>query len=107
MFIVIFTLSRLALQNVLYSSASDAMTTWWTGFSDPESGVKRSQIRLSSGGESCTAPNVDNMTILVDFTELSANSSSYEFTHLSLQVYIAFYNRIVLLICWNCGHGSD
>ena len=43
-------------------------------------------IRLWSGGESCTAPSTDNMTSIVEFIELPSNASSYEFTNINLQV---------------------
>ena len=84
--IKLITKNSSALQNVLYSSSSDTMTAWWTGFTDPESGVKKIQTRLWSGGESCTAPNIDSMMSIVDFTELPSNASSYEFRNIILQV---------------------
>ena len=43
-------------------------------------------IRLWSGGESCTAPNTDNMTSIVEFIELPSKASSYEFKNINLQV---------------------
>ena len=73
-------------QKLLYASSRDTLTAWWSGFTDPESGIKTFNIRLLSG-DSCLIHGVDNLTTLVDWTELSANSSSYDFTHLSLQVF--------------------
>ncbi|KAI0217501.1 hypothetical protein LSAT2_030719 [Lamellibrachia satsuma] len=70
---------------LLYSSSAVTLTTWWTGFSDPESGVKTLQTRLLSAGDSCIARHGDNMTTVVDWTELSPNSTAYEFTDISLQ----------------------
>ena len=43
-------------------------------------------VRLWSGGDSCTAPNTDSMTLIVEFIELPSNASSYEFTNIILQV---------------------
>lgn len=78
--------SYISLQNLLYSSTADTFTAWWTGFSDPESNIKNVKIRLLGGGDSCTAGDIANMSAVVGETELSANSSSYEFANLKLQV---------------------
>ena len=43
-------------------------------------------IRLWSGGESCTALSIDSMTSIVEFIELPPKASSYEFTNINLQV---------------------
>ncbi|KAI0235602.1 hypothetical protein LSAT2_013879 [Lamellibrachia satsuma] len=75
---------------LLYASSRDTLTAWWSGFTDPESGIKTFNIRLLSG-ESCVIHRVDNLTTLVDWTELSANSSSYDFTHLSLQESVVYF----------------
>ena len=70
----------------MYASSRDTLTAWWSGFTDPESGIKSFNVRLLSG-DSCLIHGVDNLTTVIDWTELSANSSSYDFTHLSLQVF--------------------
>ncbi|KAI0215917.1 hypothetical protein LSAT2_032052 [Lamellibrachia satsuma] len=75
---------------LLYASSRDTLTAWWSGFTDPESGIKTFNIRLLSG-DSCLIHGVDNLTTLVDWTELSANSSSYDFTHLSLQESVVYF----------------
>ena len=92
-------ISSYILQDVLYSATSDKVTTWWTGFTDPESGVKKMYIRLWSGGESCTVPNTDSMRSIVEFIELPSNASSYEFTNVIIQVcglYTAYYKDIAM-----------
>ena len=83
--------SCLPLQKLLYSSSADTLVTWWTGFSDPESGIKSMKIRLLDGGDSCEHHYINDMTTVVDLTEISANSSSYEFAHLKLKVIFATY----------------
>ena len=83
---IYITLSCHPLQKLLYSSSADTLVAWWTGFSDPESGIKSMKIRLLDGGDSCESHYISNMTTVVDLTEISANSSSYEFAHLKLKV---------------------
>ena len=70
-------------QQLLYASSLDSLTVWWSGYTDPESDIKDFKIRLLTG-PSCFSHN--DLTTLVDWTELSPNSTSYEFTHLTLQV---------------------
>jgi len=62
------------------------VAVWWTGFSDPESGIKTMTIRLLDGGVSCESRSVSDMGTVVDFTELSTNCSSYEFANVKLKV---------------------
>ena len=78
------------LQNILYSSRADTFSAWWTGFGDTESGIRDIKIRLLSAEDSCTASDIVNMTAVVDSTELSANSTSYEFANLKLEVIVAW-----------------
>lgn len=65
----------LLLQKLLYSPHADTLTVWWTGFNDPESGIKSTQIRLLDGGESCQSRSIGDMTTVIDFIEISTNSS--------------------------------
>ena len=74
------------LQKVLYTPRDDSVVVWWTGFSDPESGIKTMKIRLLDGGNSCESRSVSDMSTVVNFTEISANSSSYEFAIVMLKV---------------------
>jgi len=72
------------MQKLLYASSHDSLTVWWSGYMDPDSGIKGFKVRLLTG-PSCSSHT--NLTTLVDWTELSANSTSYDFTHLGLQVF--------------------
>ena len=76
----------LSIQKVLYSPSSDAVTIWWTDFGDLESGIKNFQVRLLNGADSCIAESAENMTTIVGWTALPANSTSYTFAHIHLQV---------------------
>ena len=61
------------------------MTAWWTDLADPESAIKTVRTRLLSSGASCTAG--DNLTTtIVDWVELSPNSTDYQFLGVSLRV---------------------
>ena len=72
----------------MYSPSNSTLVAWWTGFGDPESSIKNFEVRLLEGRGSCTGENVDSMTVIVDWTTLSENSTSYEFLYLTLQVRI-------------------
>ena len=73
-------------QSLLYTTSSSTVTVWWTDAGDQESHVRNFGVRLRKATDSCIVNNTASMETIVDWTMLPANSTSYEFAYLSLQV---------------------
>ncbi len=71
---------------MLYTTSSITVTVWWIDAGDLESHVGNFGVRLLKATDSCVVDNIDSMETIVDWTMLPANSTSYEFAYLRLQV---------------------
>ena len=70
---------------MLYVPSAEALTIWWDGFFDSESGLMEFDISLMLG-TSCKSEGSLNMTTTVENISLPPTSSNHTYLELELQV---------------------